>query len=82
MLDWKLRKGVIDSQKVLHTRADYQDDLVTTSAASIGTVPVISTLWPSIQTLIFSIGLMVGGIALIIVSFVYKPRQPSETEAI
>lgn len=31
---------------------------------------------------IFSIGLMVGGIALIIVSFVYKPRQPSETEAI
>jgi len=26
---------------------------------------------------IFSIGLMIAGIALIIVSFVYKPRQPS-----
>jgi len=31
---------------------------------------------------IFSICLMVAGVALIIVSFVYKPRQPSETEAI
>ena len=24
MLDWKIRKGAIDGQKVLHTRADYQ----------------------------------------------------------
>jgi len=31
---------------------------------------------------IFSLSLLVAGIALIIVSFVYKPRQPSETEAI
>ena len=27
MLDWKLRKGVLNGQKVLHARADYQDDL-------------------------------------------------------
>ena len=31
---------------------------------------------------IFSICLLVVGVALIIVSFVYKPRQPSETEVI
>jgi len=31
---------------------------------------------------IFSICLLVAGVALIVVSFVYKPRQPSETEAI
>jgi len=34
MLDWKLRKGAIDGQKGLHTRADYQDDLVTIAASS------------------------------------------------
>jgi hypothetical protein len=31
---------------------------------------------------IFSLGILVAGVALIIVSFVYKPHQPSETEAI
>ena len=54
MLDWKLRKGAIDGQKGLHTRADYQDDLVTMAASSTGMDPVISTPQPSIQTLIFS----------------------------
>jgi len=31
---------------------------------------------------IFSLSLLIAGVALIVVSFVYKPRQPSEVEAI
>ena len=55
MLDWKLRKGAIGGQKVLHTSADYQDDLVTIAVSSTGMGPVISTPKSPIQTLIFSI---------------------------
>ena len=38
---YNLIKGGINGQKGIYTRADHQDDLVTTSASSTGIVPVI-----------------------------------------
>jgi hypothetical protein len=39
----------------IYSGTDHQDDLVTTIESSASIVPVISTLWPSSQTLILSI---------------------------
>jgi len=45
--------GKINGQKGIYTGTDHQDDLVTSTTSSTGIDPVIPTLWPSIQILMF-----------------------------
>jgi len=42
MLDWKLRKGALNGEEILHAGADYQDNVVTTSLKPI--LPLILKL--------------------------------------